>query len=105
MVENRQQGPNETASVGGAGARASRIHVRAGVEGLQDADRGQQPTIWAVASGKNPSGERARRTNCHLVPPTHPSATPHVLVAVLRVVAATGLLRARIFTRTKTSGT
>ncbi|CAM9126080.1 unnamed protein product [Hapterophycus canaliculatus] len=36
--------------------RAGRMHVRVGLEGLQDADQEQQPTIWAVARGENATG-------------------------------------------------
>ncbi|CAM9249370.1 unnamed protein product, partial [Scytosiphon promiscuus] len=36
--------------------RAEQMHVRVGLEGLQDADRGQHPTVWAVARGGNAAG-------------------------------------------------
>lgn len=37
------------------------MHIRVGLEGLQDSDRGQQLTVWAMARGDDPSGEQARR--------------------------------------------
>lgn len=32
---------------------ATRMHVRVGLGGLEDADRGQEPTVWAVAGGRS----------------------------------------------------
>lgn len=82
-VESRQQGQNKTASVEGVGKAAPRVHVRVGLEGLQDADRGQQPTVWAVARGDNASGEQACVPNHRLLPRQHIEVQhPHVLVAV-----------------------
>lgn len=61
-AESAQHGQNEAASVEGVGAKTPRVHVRVSLEGLQDADREQKPTIWAVARGDNPSGEKVHRT-------------------------------------------
>ncbi|CAB1101689.1 unnamed protein product [Ectocarpus sp. CCAP 1310/34] len=45
----------EPTRVGIAVARKAHMHVRGGLEGLRDADRGQQRAIWGVASGGDPS--------------------------------------------------
>eukprot|EP00904_Undaria_pinnatifida_P009876 jgi/Undpi1/6018/HiC_scaffold_2.g01292.m1 len=37
-----------------AGVNATtRMHVRVGLDGLEDADRGQEPTVWAMAGGSS----------------------------------------------------
>ncbi|CAM9290401.1 unnamed protein product, partial [Ectocarpus sp. 12 AP-2014] len=48
-------GAYEPARVGIAVAREAHMHVRVGLGGLRDADRGQQRAIWSVASGGDPS--------------------------------------------------
>lgn len=95
-VESRQQAQNETDYVEEVGAVASRMHVRAGLEGLRDADRGQQPTVWAVARGDDPDGEQACRT-ANWCAPANRSATPRELVAVFLAIAATGLWKGVAF--------
>ena len=46
------EAPSEPAAGGEVGALATtRMHVRVGLEGLEDADREQEPTVWAVAGG------------------------------------------------------
>lgn len=47
----------------GTAPGTSRMHVRMGLEGIQDADQGQQPTVWAVEGGSSANGER-RSKNC-----------------------------------------
>lgn len=37
----------------GARTTTKRMHVRVGLEGLEDADRGQEPTVWAMAGGSS----------------------------------------------------
>ncbi|CAM9662283.1 unnamed protein product, partial [Ectocarpus fasciculatus] len=44
-------GAHGSARVGIAVEREARMHVRVGLEGLRDADRGQQREIWSVANG------------------------------------------------------
>lgn len=37
-----------------AGVNATtRMHVRVGLDGLEDADRGQEPTVWAMVGGSS----------------------------------------------------
>lgn len=60
-AEARQKRSNETGSIGTIAARPPQVHVRVGLGGVQDADRGQQRTVWAVARGEDTSGERACR--------------------------------------------
>ncbi|CAM9322380.1 unnamed protein product, partial [Ectocarpus sp. 12 AP-2014] len=48
-------GAYEPARVEIAVAREAHMHVRVGLEGLRDADRGQQRAIWRVANGGDPS--------------------------------------------------
>eukprot|EP00903_Cladosiphon_okamuranus_P005513 g5493.t1 len=55
-AENRQQRSAETDSTGMATAEAPQVHVRIGLEGMQDTGRGQNPTIWAVARREDSSG-------------------------------------------------
>ncbi|CBJ30412.1 expressed unknown protein [Ectocarpus siliculosus] len=47
-------GAHEPARVGIALEREAHIHVRVGLEGVRDADRGQQRAIWSVANGGDP---------------------------------------------------
>lgn len=59
--KDRQQRSNEAESMGMAAAKAAQVHVRVGFEGMQDADRGQQPTVWAVTRREDSSGEQTCR--------------------------------------------
>ena len=46
--------PSEPAGGGNVGARTTtRVHVRVGLEGLENADRGQKPTVWAVTGASS----------------------------------------------------
>lgn len=60
-AENRQQQSKENDSIGMAAAEAPQLHVRVGLESMQDADRGQKPTVWAVARREDSSGKQT----CH----------------------------------------
>ncbi|CAM9635429.1 unnamed protein product [Ectocarpus sp. 4 AP-2014] len=48
-------GAYEPARVGIAVGREAHMHIRVGLEGLRDADRGQHRAIWSVANGGDPS--------------------------------------------------
>ncbi len=57
-VDSQQQPPHEYTFAERPGAKAAQVHVRLGLEDMKDADRGQQPTVWAVARAEDSSGKR-----------------------------------------------
>lgn len=48
-----QQTPSNAVRTPSEAIRVGQMHVRVGLEGFQDADQGQAPTIWAVSTGQH----------------------------------------------------